>query len=180
MPHRPAPFPANEAQRLEALDSYGILDTEAEKPFDDLVRLAAQLCGVPIGVVSLVDGDRQWFKAVQGLPVRETPRDLAFCAHAILAPDTFVVEDAQRDDRFDENPLVLGEPYIRFYAGAPLVVEEGFPLGTLCLIDRRPRRLSERQLGALGILRGSVVTLLELGKARTALDARDELMVVCA
>jgi signal transduction histidine kinase len=145
-----APPPEREAARLAALHESAVLDTTAEPIYDDLTALAAQICGTPIALISLVDADRQWFKSRVGLEVPKTPRELAFCAHAILAPtDLFEVEDASRDPRFAGNPLVTGAPDIRFYAGSPVLSEEGLPLGTLCVIDRAPRQLTDSQRTAL-------------------------------
>lgn len=159
---RPAK-PDNEARRLQALQRYRILDTAREAAFDDLVTIAAAICGMPIGWVSLVDADRQWFKARLGLDAAETPRDTAFCAHAILEPDRMlVVPDARADPRFRDNPLVTGNPGIRFYAGAPLLDVDGLPVGTLCVMDREPRELAPHQLQALDALSRQVSALLEL------------------
>lgn len=158
-----APLPASEHERLEALRGYEILDTSPEPACDDLVRLASQICGTPIALISLVDANRQWFKARIGLDVCETSREVSFCAHALLAPDKItVVEDATKDPRFAETPLVTGEPGIRFYAGAPLVAPQGHVLGTLCVIDRVPRQLSGSQLEALRILAHQVITQFQL------------------
>lgn len=158
-----APPPPNEAARLAALRGAELLDTPPEREFDDTARLAAQICGTPIALVSLVDEHRQWFKARVGLGAAETPRDVSFCAHALLRPDEpLVVPDAAADARFADNQLVLAEPHIRFYAGVPLVTGEGHALGTLCVIDRRPRELSPDQLDALRALARHVQTLLEL------------------
>lgn len=154
------------AARAAALAAYGILDTAPEQEFDDLVALAARICGVPISLVSLLDHDRQWFKAEQGLGVRETEISSAFCAHAVAAgPDVFVVEDARADERFAGNRLVLGDPNIRFYAGAPMRTPDGVPLGTVCVIDRQPRQLDESQLEALAMLARQAVALLEARRA---------------
>ena len=136
----PAPEPINESARLVSLNQCRILDTEAETLFDDLTNLAAKLCGAPIALVSLVDSDRQWFKSTVGLCVTETPRDWAFCAHAILRQDPLIITDAAGDPRTSDNPLVNGPPHIRFYAGAPLTVADQRRVGTLCLIDRRHQR----------------------------------------
>jgi diguanylate cyclase (GGDEF)-like protein len=137
------PEPPDEAGRLCTLRSLNVLDTEPEERFDRVTRLARRLFGVPIALVSLVDSHRQWFKSRQGLDACETSRAISFCGHAILGQDLFVVPDAQRDERFADNPLVEGEPHIRFYAGYPLSAPNGMKLGTLCLIDREPRHLTE-------------------------------------
>ncbi len=160
-----APLPENEAARLESLHRYAILDTLPEQEFDDLSRLAALICGTPIALVSLVDENRQWFKAKVGIEDTETPRDIAFCAHAIQDSGVLVVPDALADERFRSNPLVTGNPNVRFYAGAPLCTAEGYALGTLCVIDRVPRELSADQLEALKALSRLVVNELELRRS---------------
>ncbi|GAC1622935.1 MAG: sensor domain-containing diguanylate cyclase [Nevskia sp.] len=136
-------LPLNESSRLSTLRALKILDTSPEERFDRLTRLARRLFGVPIALISLVDEDRQWFKSVQGIDAAETPRAISFCGHAILGDEMFLVPDAQLDHRFSDNPLVTGNPKIRFYAGFPLSVPNGSKLGTLCLIDREPRALNE-------------------------------------
>lgn len=138
-----APVSRRERQRLAALRSLELLDSPAEERFDRITRTVARVFDVPIALVSLVDADRQWFKSCLGLPDRQTPRGISFCAHAILGSDVLHVPDARADGRFQDNPLVLGEPHIRFYAGAPVRAPGGEPLGTLCVIDRRPRELSD-------------------------------------
>lgn len=156
-------LPASEPARLAALLRYDILDTGSEQGYEDLLAIAAGICGTSMGSVSLVDSHRQWFKAQRGLPVSETPRDIAFCAHAILQPqEIMVVPDARIDDRFHDNPLVTGTPHIRFYAGAPLVGSDGEAIGTLCVMDSAPRDLDTFQLQALAGLSRQIVALLEL------------------
>lgn len=139
---REAEVPKDEDQRLAELRSLGLLDTRPEERFDRITRMAQRLFDVPIALVSLVDEDRQWFKSRQGLEAAETPRSIAFCAHALEGDEVLFVEDARRDDRFADNPLVTGDPSIRFYAGAPIAGPDGSVLGTLCVIDREPRQLS--------------------------------------
>jgi GAF domain-containing protein len=153
--------PANEEARLVALDKYAILDTDPEQAFDDLTQLASFVCKTPIALISLIDEDRQWFKSRVGIKDPETSRDIAFCSTAILQGDVFVVPDALADERFRENPLVVSEPHIRFYAGAPLINEDGYALGTLCVVDRAPRELQPDQKEALKALSRLVLAQME-------------------
>ena len=156
------PLSSAESARAAALDRYAILDTDPEQAFDDLVVLAAHVCKAPIAMLSLVDDHRQWFKSKVGVEIRETPRDQSFCAHAIQQRDLFIVPDTLQDARFRENPMVLGDPHIRFYAGAPLINEDGFALGTLCVIDRKPRELDQDQKEALISLSRLALCQMEL------------------
>ena len=163
--------PANEKQRVEALHSYQILDTFAEKDFDDITNIAADLCQVPVCLISLVDEERQWFKSNHGIGVRETSRDVSFCGHAINIPDKpFEVFQANLDERFKNNPLVLEAPYIVYYYGVPLVSPDGFTLGTLCVIDHKKRTLTARQKYCLETLSAQVVNLLELRLKNTKIN----------
>jgi GAF domain-containing protein len=182
-----APIPDNEAHRLTALREYQILDTTAEQSYDDIASLAAYLCDVPIAMISLVDESRQWFKSKLGLNERETPRDVAFCAHAILQSEPLIVRDALKDARFSDSALVTRSPHIRFYAGFPLTSPEGFVLGTLCAIDRKPRQLSAEQKQAMQSLSRQVMALLELRRVSARLaEALDHvktlngLLPICA
>jgi GAF domain-containing protein len=153
--------PKNEERRVAALEKYAILDTDPELAFDDLTLLASFVCKTPIALISLIDGDRQWFKSRIGLDVAETSREVALCSTAILQPDVFVIPDALADERFRNNPLVAAEPHIRFYAGAPLVTEDGYALGTLCVIDQKPRDMAPDEKDALRALSRLVLAQLE-------------------
>jgi two-component sensor histidine kinase len=170
-PRAPSP-PWNEADRLAALHRYGILDSPPEPDFDDITRVAALVCEAPIALVSLVADTRQWFKSEFGLGLRETPRSMSICAHAILQPGLFVVPDTAADPRFNDNPLVTGEPHLRFYAGARLDSPEGLPLGTVCVLDHtpRPEGLTVEQAETLLALARQAVTHIEL---RRTIEARD-------
>jgi anti-sigma regulatory factor (Ser/Thr protein kinase) len=167
----------DETARLAALRQYRILDTDPERAFDDLALLASQICGTPIALITLVDADRQWFKARTGIAERETPRAVSFCAHAIQHPGLFVVPDTRDDARFRDNPFVTGQPLVRFYAGAPLVTPEGHALGTICVLDSVPRTLTPDQREALEALRRQVQAQLELRRnlheLKLALAARE-------
>lgn len=163
-------IPYNEKQRLQAVKSYQILDTLDDHEFDDITLVASEICQTPISVISIIDENRQWFKAKVGLDAKETSRDVAFCAHAINKPDEIlIIPDARLDERFHDNPLVAGNPNIVFYAGVPLVDEDGFALGTLCAIDTKPKTLTEQQLRALKILAKQVMDLISLKKKNNAL-----------
>jgi len=165
----------NEAERLEVLRNYQILDTPPEKAFDDLVQLAAYICGTPVSLVSLIDAERQWFKAKKGFDgITSTSREMAFCQYGMLSNDIFEVEDATKDPLFQNNPLVTNEVNIRFYAGAPLITPEGQPLGTICTLDTVPRRLNDEQRESLRILAREVVSHLELRRARLQLEQEQQ------
>jgi diguanylate cyclase (GGDEF)-like protein len=165
------PLPKNETTRLQVLQDYGILDTLEEQTFNDLTRLASLICETPIALVSLVDSDRQWFKSHVGLQATQTPREHAFCAHAILHPnDVMVVNDAHTDPRFADNPLVTQDPHIRFYAGAPLVAPGGEAMGTICVIDSTPRNLPAEKAEALQALSRLVVAQMELRRVIGEVD----------
>ena len=185
-------LPKNENDRIEQLRSLGILDTAAEDRFDRVSRIAKRLFNVPIALISLIDTNRQWFKSCLGLSVLETSRDVSFCGHAILGNDLFLIEDAQKDERFFDNPLVTGDPFIRFYAGQPLKISAGLNLGTLCLIDTRPRILSpedkimlkdlaamiESELNALHL--AAIDSLTQLANRRGLFSIGDQVLRISA
>lgn len=172
----PVPIPKDEPQRLKDLHSFDILDSLPEAAFDVITLLASQICGTPIAVMSLVDSERQWFKSKVGLSFSESSRDIAFCAHAIMQHELFIVPDASKDRRFTHNPLVSAEPKIRFYAGAPLVSEDDHAIGTLCVMDLEPRELTTGQKEALRVLSRVVMNQLQMRRSirelTRALDRR--------
>ena len=159
------PIPLNEHARLELLRQYGILDTAAEPSFDEITADAAGVCQTPISLITFVDRDRAWVKSSIGLPLREIPRDASFCAHAICEDDLYLAPDLRADERFSQNPLVTQKPHLRFYAGMPLISPEGLAVGTLCVIDRRPRELTPEQMDKLRELAKGAVLLLEIRRA---------------
>ena len=169
--HIPAALPDNEVERLAARRRYDVLDTADEQEYDDLTTMAAAICDVPISVISLIDENRQWFKSRHGIAATETPRDDAFCAHAILRPDEIMeVRDSALDRRFAGNPLVTGGPKIRFYAGAPLLSADGAAIGTICVIDQKPRELTELQKKGLAALSRRVVAQFEMRQVMAQLE----------
>jgi GAF domain-containing protein len=165
-----APLPASEAARLEALRRYQVLDTAPEKSFDDIARLASFICGTPVSLITLLDETRQWFKAKVGVEISEMGLDNAFCAYAIQQEELMIVEDARLDERFASNPLVTAEPHVRFYAGAPLITPDGQALGSLCVLDREPRKMSDGQKSALAALGKLVINQLELRRVSAGLS----------
>lgn len=182
-----APIPANEEERLAALHSYRILDTEAERLYDELTALTAYITDKPWALITLVERDRQWFKSRYGTEIDETPRDVSFCARTMLHDRLIVVPDATQDPRFNENPYVTGEPGIRFYAGAPLITPDGYGLGSLCVVDTVPGELDASQQDALTILARQVMALFEYRKTAARLAGAleqvrtlSDLMVICS
>ena len=163
--------PGNEEERLVALESYAIMDTLPEEEYDAITRIASEICGTPISIITLIDGKRQWFKSKVGLEATETPREYAYCAHGILTPDEpLIVNNAFEDERFADNPLATGDPHVEFYAGVPLVTPEGLALGSLCVIDTQPREIAKEKIEVLQILAKQVVSLLELRKTVSELQ----------
>lgn len=171
-------FPGNEVERLEELYRFKILDSATEKDFDDVVELASIICEVPVSLITLIDASRQWFKSKKGIDWSETHRDVSFCGHAIHQNDLFIVEDATKDERFTDNPLVVNEPSIRFYAGMPLTTEKGYNLGTLCVIDSEPKTLNASQKQALEILSNQVSKLIELREKKLQLEEKVKIIEV--
>ncbi len=170
-------FPQNETQRLENLREYNILDTLPEEDFDNITHLASQICRTPISLISMVDDKRQWFKSHHGLDATETQREVAFCAHAINdINEVLVVPDSRTDKRFSDNPLVTGDPHVIFYAGVPLISKEGYALGTICVIDKKPHILDDFQLNALKLLSKQVINLFELRKNKRLLEATKHIL----
>ena len=166
-----AALPANEADRLKSLAAYQILDTLPEGVYDDITQIASEIAGTPIALLNIIDANRQWTKSRQGMEISEIPRELAFCAHAILNPDELlVVEDARYDERFHDNPLTTGGPNIVFYAGVPIVNDGGYALGALCVIDSRPRTLPDNKLMALKAIGKLVNVHFELRKTKLELE----------
>ena len=166
----PLALVSDEQERLEALRSYNIIDTDPEPVFNDLAQLAAYVCGTPMAVVSLLDDERQWLKARVGIDLREVPREQTFCQYALRANDVFEIPDTLADARYASNPMVTGAPHIRFYVGTPLLTPEGYSLGTLCAFDTVPRSLSTDQREALRLLARQVMAHLELRRTRLLLD----------
>lgn len=177
-------IPEDDAERMKELYKYELLDTVYEHEFDELVRLASKICNVPISLITLVDVDRQWFKAKHGLDANQTSRSVSFCGHAVLSEQLFEVNDAMGDERFYDNPLVTGEPNIRYYAGMPLVTQKGYKIGTLCVIDRKPRELDVEQKHALDILSKQVIKLFDLRlrnkEKQRIIDVQQKMMAIMA
>jgi GAF domain-containing protein len=164
----------NETDRLNALREYDILDTPFEQNFDEIVQLASQICETPVSLVTLIDADQQWFKAAVGTEIRQMPLNMAFCTKAIKQTNLFTIEDASKDPDFQNNPLVASNPNVRFYAGVPLATPYGFPLGTLCVLDYKPRKLSPLQENTLRILAHQVMAQFELHRTVAELKRQIE------
>tara|TARA_B110000908_G_scaffold170210_1_gene229101 strand:+ start:82 stop:1281 length:1200 start_codon:yes stop_codon:yes gene_type:complete len=172
---KPADIPENEIERLKVLRTYNLLDTLPDEDYDAITKIAAAICNTPIALISIIDEDRQWFKSRHGIKTTEIARDVAFCTHSILKPDELlIVNDARKDDRFHDNPLTVGDPNVVFYAGAPLNSLEGYPLGTLCVIDNEPKVLNENQKESLKLLSKQVTYLFELRKKNQKLMRANE------
>lgn len=165
----------NELSRIEELNSYNILDTLSEQDYEDITMLAATICKTPISLITFIDKDRQWFKSHYGIAQTETIREYSFCAHALNSPrEALVIEDSRQDERFADNPMVTGDPYVIFYTGIPLINPGGYPLGTLCVLDHKPRKLEDEQLTALEILSKQIITLLEMRRSNIVLQKTKE------
>ncbi|WP_269224121.1 ATP-binding protein [Flavobacterium sp. IMCC34518] len=168
-------IPDNEKIRIKALKSFSILDTFSEKEYDEITLLASVICDTPISLISLIDEDRQWFKSKTGIDIEETPREFSFCGHAILDnSQLFTIEDSRLDERFHDNPLVTGYPNVVFYAGAPLITSDGLALGTLCVLDNKPKTLTPMQQQAMKVLSNKVISLFELKKANLLLKQKNK------
>ena len=171
----PPEIPVNEKDRLQELHSFSIMDTLSEQEYDNLTAIASAICGTSISLVSLIDDSRQWFKSHHGLDATETPKEYAFCGHAINDPgQVLIVNDSREDKRFFDNPLVKGDPHVIFYAGVPLVSKAGLPLGTLCVIDNEPKTLTQNQITSLKALANQVMKLLELRKSNMLLEEKEK------
>jgi GAF domain-containing protein len=166
--------PWKDSDRFDAIESYGILDTPREDDYDEITKLAAQICDVPISALTFVSNDKQWFKSEIGIGIRETPLEASFCKHAIQHKGPFVVQDAAADSRFSNNPLVVGKPYARFYAGIPLETPEGIPIGALCVLDDKPRVLTSKEILSLTALARLAMIQLELRRSLRHRSVRDE------
>lgn len=169
-------FSQEEARRLRVLEDYKILDTQDESDFDEITKLASEICNTPISLISFIDSNRQWFKSTYGISIKETPRNVSFCAHAIEGDSLFVVENATEDERFKNFSLVTGDPNIVFYAGIPLTDKDGYSMGALCVIDNKTKKLTEFQSNALQTLGRQVVRLLELRKLNHQLQLRNKIL----
>jgi signal transduction histidine kinase len=170
-----AAIPENEKERMKALKSFSVLDTFSEKEYDEITLLASIICDTPMSLITLIDEDRQWFKSKVGIDIEETPRELSFCGHAILnGGKLFTVEDSRLDERFYDNPFVTGPPDVVFYAGAPLVTSDGLSLGTLCVLDSKPKTLTPMQQKAMEVLSNKIISLFELKKSNLLLEQKNK------
>ncbi len=173
----PYPIRPDENERLAALSTYRLIDTDPEHDFDELTALASKICETPIALITLIDESRQWFKSAHGVDAKETPREMAFCSHTIVEKDQMMmISDLRKDDRFASNPLVKEDPKVVFYAGVSLVNEDGYPLGTLCVIDHKPKELTPYQLDALAVLARQVLTQMELRRKVASLESSNNVL----